>query len=227
MSELEIEPQKLLAGNVWDTTRELSKLHNLSTLVLHKVEAKETRLPFWNDYYIFPIYHVYAPATSQDEVDFITSVEDKDFLTKEEWLEFKEGRPVVILKGIIGVHRTSGAIVHTRDLMPSRYLFNAQNFAFDEPDLIICKTPMEVMILLQSDEFECFPNIVATMHDTIMPAQEMWILRYAKGRVATVNLQVEEETLRPPGANFTVQHHEIRLDSSLSKHNLKALHYLL
>ena len=197
----------LRAGDVWDSTEPLpdNKLYQIPKYVLESTELRVTRLPFWNDYFIFPLYQTHLIENDKDLAELI-ELYGEGFITEEE----QDVKLVKVVMGIIGVHRTSHAIIHTRETMIDRYLFNIQNFEFMQPEVAwVVSHPMEALLLLKMG---C-TNVVSTMHDGITLAQEVWLTRYVSKRINLINItDIKPQCLRPPNHRASLHQYDIKFD---------------
>ena len=196
----------LRAGDVWDSTEPLpDKLYQIPIHALESAELRVTRLPFWNDYFIFPLYQTHLIENEKD----LREIEDlygEGFITEEE----KDVKLVKVVMGIIGVHRTSYAIIHTRETMIDRYLFNVQCFEFEQPEVAyVTSHPMEALLLMKMG---C-TNVLSTMHNGITIAQEVWLTRYVSRRVNLINIDnIEPQCLRPPNHRASLHQYSLKFD---------------
>jgi len=176
----------LRSGNLWEASEPAREVLMLAPQAIEAAEVRKTRLPDWNDYFLLPLYNRYR-IDSQSDIDVIVSTEGP---AVAEGLE--PGASLLLMKGLIGVHITNFAVVYTKEVILERFLFNMQNVGHEGHMYFVVKHPFEAVALMQLG----YKNVVATMFETIKPAQEQLLLKWAQtSGVCLVGIDAPEQCL--------------------------------
>ena len=176
------------AGDIWHSSEQVTQLGQISKPVLEQFEVRTTRLPDWNNYYIFPIYKKYFINT-QSDADDMARVEGPGSVSDIEI-------PCIIdlLVDVIGVGKTSRDIVYIPTAQPERHMINMLAFDTTAPMTVITSHPFEALMIVNHGDPAMLAdiNIISTIHGYITPANDLWLTNYIRGdsrNVLLVNIK--------------------------------------